>query len=288
MSERQVLSELPAQLLAHGVLSIAALARRLNRLTDQTINGLEGLLAHGLRSDEREALTLALNRRNGHGLEPRRALFDWERRLFADELPKPPARILLGGAGDGAEALPLRAAGYEVHAFEPAEGCLPPLRAAVGPCGSASVLCYQDLIEAPAERARAEAAARLAARRYDAVLLGWGSLNHVLEPDTRLELMRVLARLCSDGPILLSFVLTRESEPERRSRAFELGARAGEWLARMRSLPQPTAAERERFWAHAGFVHLFSERELNELAEAAGRELVLHDGPYAHAAFRRA
>jgi hypothetical protein len=279
------LKALPTRALARGVLSYATATRTLARLIDHSIAGLEGLLSHGLMSEEREALTVAINQQvtNGGGTA-RRALFEWEMRWFAEALPKAPASVLLGGAGDGAEALPLRAAGYEVHAFEPAASCLAPLKAAVGPCGSASVLSYQDLLAA----SLGKDAQRIAVRRYDAVVLGWNSLSHVLDAETRSQLMRVLARLCPQGPILLSFNLISESEPERKSRAFELGARAGATLARVRGLPEPEQAERERFWPHSGFVHLFTRAEIDALAKAAGRLASVREGPFPHAVMRLA
>ena len=46
-------------------------------------------------------------------------LFDWEREWLAADLPPPPAKILLGGAGSGREVLSLSAQGYEILAFDP-------------------------------------------------------------------------------------------------------------------------------------------------------------------------
>ena len=171
-----------------------------------------------------------------------------------------------------------------MHAFEPAAACLPPLRAAVGPVGSASELSYQDLL-APLPP---PAASQLLAREYDAVILGWGSISHVLEARTRTQLVQLCARLCPRGPILLSFAFGSETEAARQSRAFALGARLGARLARLRDLQAPQAAERERFWPHAGFVHLFSAQELQQLAAAAGRRPQLREGPYPHAVLRPA
>lgn len=281
---RQPGASLAVRLLARGVLSYAAATRTLARWTGHSIAGLEGLLSHGLTSEEREALTVAINHSALRGDAPRRALFEWEQRMFAQELPSAPACVLLGGAGDGAEAMPLRAAGYEVHAFEPAEGCLPLLRAAVGPCGSASLLGYRDLLKPSA--AYADAAARIMERRYDAVILGWISVSYMLDAHARELLIERLAKICPHGPILLSFNLISDREPPRRSRAFELGARAGAKLGKLRRLPTPEAAEQERFWPHSGFVHLFTKRELERLARAADRELSLREGPHAHAVLR--
>jgi hypothetical protein len=272
MSEQSV----SGRWLARGAVAYAASVRRLARVLNLSDAGLEGLLTHALSSAEREAVTVAINSQGKHSGAPR-GLFDWERELFARELPVAPARLLLGGAGDGAEALPLTAAGYEVHAFEPASACLPALRAAVGPGGSASELSYHDLLTP------AQAAGQLLAREYDAVIFGWGSISHVLDARTRAQLVQLCARLCPRGPILLSFAFGSETEPARQSRAFALGARLGARLASLRDLPQPEAAERERFWPQAGFVHLFSVSELQQLAAAAGRQLRLQEGPYPHA-----
>ena len=88
------------------------------------------------------------------------------------------------------------------------------------------------------------------------------------------------------GQLLLSFNLISEREPERQSRAFGLGAKAGAIMARARGLPEPEHASRERFWPHSGFVHLFTVTEIEALANAAGRVARMREGPFPHAVMR--
>ena len=47
-------------------------------------------------------------------------LFPWESRVIATHFPKPPASVLIGGAGGGREALALERDGFRVVGFEPA------------------------------------------------------------------------------------------------------------------------------------------------------------------------
>jgi hypothetical protein len=236
---------------------------------------VEGCLTHALDAEEKAAVTVAIYDRRARREPDARTVFAWEESWWAAQLPAAPARVLLGGAGSGREARWLSAAGYSVHAFEPAAYCLPQLRAAVGARGAAHCASFADLV-----------GGRCAwcAPRYDAVLLGWGAISHVLGQAAQLALLRALAARCPDGPILLSFHLHGEREPERQSRAQALGARAGALIARARSLPAPPT--RERFFGHAGFSHIFSERELQQLAGELGRQLALNEGPYPHATLR--
>ena len=257
------------------VLGYARAAQAAMRLQEAVHAAVEGCLSHALSADEKSALTVAIFDARAQREPQLRALFAWEEAWFEEQLPEAPAIVLLGGAGSGAEARWLSAAGYTVHAFEPAAACLPQLTAAVGPHGSAHCASFAELVRAPAQLSA------LLAPHYRAAIVGWGALSHVLGHDAQLQLLAAVSRLCPDGPILLSCQLHPEDEPERSSRAHTLGKALGERIARLRRLPAPEA--RERFLGHAGFIHIFSRRELQRLAQQLDRELSLHPEPYPHA-----
>lgn len=257
------------------VLGYARAAHAAMRLQEAVHAAVEGCLCHALNAEEKSAVTIGIfDARAQREPEPR-ALFAWEEAWFEAHLPDPPASVLLGGAGSGAEASWLSAAGYTVHAFEPAAACLAQLTAAVAPRGSAHRASFAELVRAPARLSA------LLAPHYRAAIVGWGALSHVLDHPQQLQLLAALVRLCPDGPILFSCQLHPEGEPERKSRAHALGAALGERIARARRLPAPAA--RERFLGHAGFVHIFSRRELEQLARELDRVLSLHPDPYPHA-----
>ena len=56
-------------------------------------------------------------------------LFPWEEEAIQRFFPKPPAHVLVGGAGGGREALALVERGYRVTAFEPSAGLVDALAA---------------------------------------------------------------------------------------------------------------------------------------------------------------
>ncbi len=69
-----------------------------------------GLALGALDSQGLQALTSASY--EARGWNPGDLLFPWEEKWFADDLPPAPARLLIGGAGDGREALVLARQGY--------------------------------------------------------------------------------------------------------------------------------------------------------------------------------
>jgi SAM-dependent methyltransferase len=252
---------------------------------------LGAMLAEALTAAERGQLGIAL-----YDVSPRHRgckLLDWEPPWLARRLPPPPARILVGACGAGREALALAEAGYAVDAFDPAASLLA-LLAARAPAGlRVGAFRYQDLAAAVLDGAAGPAGpsaaplAAFAAERYDAVLLGWASLSHVLDGDERRRLLRAVDRLCPTGPILASFWSDEDQPaPVAATRAEQLGQRLGRALARVRRLPAASSSEvaRESFVLDAGFLHRFSRTELDRLAAAAGRTVAWEpdDGGAAH------
>ena len=252
--------------------------RRVDRVRSGLAHFAEGFVLSGLNATEQTDLTIAIYDQHAGRTE---SLFTWEKTWFEAVLPPPPARVLVGGAGRGREVLALRAFGYAVDAFEPTPTASPQLSAAVGP-GLALTGSHEDLVRAC--RGERGPLAALAARRYDAVLVGWTSLSHVLDARERYALFEVCQTLCPHGPILASFFLSYDPALERRSRARKWGAALGSKLARARGFTQPAAAPGfDRFLVHAGITHVFDRAELEALGRSIGRTLELEPMPYAHA-----
>ena len=122
------------------------------------------------------------------------------------------------------------------------------------------------------------------------MLLGWGSLTHVLDAGERVRLLRALDRLCPRGPILASFWNERFDSappPDVANRAYRLGAAAGRTVAALRKLPGAPAGE--LFTLHAGFAHRFTNDEIDALAATVGRTVLWDDddSDYPHVTFAR-
>ena len=217
------------------------------------------------------------------------ALMTWEQSWLSRRLPAAPARILVGACGAGRELLALTTAGYAVDAFEPAPTLFQLARTRTTDRARVYSFRYEDLSAAVLDGAR-NAAAQLAGQRYDAVLLGWGSLAHVLDEADRLRLMRALDRLCPGGPLLASFWCddARIGTPAV-GRAERYATACGHWLARVRN-SAGAASPRESFTMHAGFAYRFTRSEIEALAALVDRSVLWEDDEtdYPHATFAKA
>ncbi|MFT6396036.1 MAG: 2-polyprenyl-3-methyl-5-hydroxy-6-metoxy-1,4-benzoquinol methylase [Bradymonadia bacterium] len=191
-------------------------------------------------------------------------LFDWEERWF-DRRLHGAKRVLVGACGAGREVCALLERGQRVSGFEPAESLLE-LAKARAPRAE----LWRDAYESWSSSAQAD--------HYDAVLLGWGSLSHVLSPDERIRLLTECVRVCPTGPILVSY-WPRTTNPAA-ARARQLGATLGGALGDGLVLG-------DAYRANIGFIHMFAKEELKELATHVGRQLVIEGGPsdYSHATF---
>lgn len=176
-------------------------------------------------------------------------------------------RVLVGAAGAGREVRIVEARGCEVTALEPSRA-LAALCRARAPGARVIEARYEDVAAGRA----------LAAERFDAALLGLGSLSHVLDGAARASLLRALARAC-DGPILASALSPPRAQGERVARvgrAAGIGGALARPIRMARRLPEVEAGE--VVFGGLGFAKLFTRPELRALGEAAGRRVIFDDG----------
>lgn len=183
----------------------------------------------------------------------RTELFPWERRAIEAHFPRPPALVLIGGAGGGREALALERQGYSVVAFEPA----PPLATALAGVVHARpraievfVGRYEDLprLERP-DGSGSKVDLRQRAR-FDAAMLGWTSFSHIRSDAERVDALRQMSAL-TDGPILLSYFSYQDDRTASSTR-------------------------RESFAMQVGLFRQLTEAEARGLIEEAGLEILYH------------
>jgi len=204
-------------------------------------------------------------------------LHEWEGPWFVQRLPAAPARVLVGGAGVGREAVALVAMGYGVDAFDPAPDLVAACRRALGEGSRVDVLTYEAFSCTVLDRATdASTLERLPVPRYDAILLGSGSLAHVLEASEHRRLLRACAALCPQGPILMSFYCDDGAAPPP-GLATRTGHRIGRALAAARGLKN-AGGECLSYRPHGGFAYTFTRQEIETLASTIGRDVSWEPG----------
>jgi hypothetical protein len=265
-----------------------------DRLATRVTNVREGLrdelfLAF-IPPSERADLTAALYAEQstylpgGHRFQS--GLFAWEKRVFDSALFPKSGRILLGAAGAGRELIALLDRGFSVVAFDPCEAFVLAARrvASTSPehLARATVVraSYADLTRA-ADSAAGPLAFLTSSPSFDAVILGWGSLSHVLPASERLALFQALHALAPGAPVLASFSLEPDSSAAPGSKG-----RVRDALRRLFAAlgaPGPSEAG-DHFYPDGGFFSNLSTDEIVELAFRAGYEVALvEDAPYPHA-----
>lgn len=241
------------------------------RATNRLTRALSGIVWATSTPSERTELAFALHDALEHPTtKATRGLFDWEREHYR-ALPPPPARVLVGAAGSGREVLVLLERGYQVDAFEPADEAWAALRENAKGRATLWQLRYEDLVD----RVETGAATGPQPERYDAVLLGWGSLACIIEDDTRHRLIRACDALCPRGPILASTFLRNETARSGMGRA---GAIASRWMGE--SAPHQSMI----FVPSGGFMHPLTRSEVEALGSEVGRRTVWGEtsGAYPH------
>lgn len=251
-----------------------------NRVSTGSKHLLGGLLSRALTPDEMSELSVWLYDRLPGRYETK-GLWTWERDWFRSRLPPPPARILVGAAGSGREAIALAELGYQVDAFDPATRMVELAEAVLAAPHQVRVGSFEDLSSAVLDLADNQLSV-FAGNSYDAVLLGWGALSHVIEGTERERLLAASTALAPDGPVLASFFLRVEATRGGRTR--RLGAQLGQRIAGARGL-QSEASQIE-FSTSLGFTQVFAAEELERLASSCDRELVWDPEPgFPHATF---
>jgi hypothetical protein len=220
---------------------------------------LWGFLGGALSADEKSRLGVALyDAGSEYRAMPR---YDWEDAWLARWLPPAPARVLVGGAGAGREVVALRERGHEVVAIEPSPDLAAECRAHTAGEVRIMLLRYEDLT--PESLLAGE-------RPFDAVLLGLGSLSHLLDHAARVRLLQVLAEVCPAGPILGSTPARPRVAPDRpMGRAAKLGRALARPIRAARGLPEVDPGE--IVFAGLGFTKLFERSELIAVGDAVGR-----------------
>ena len=105
----------------------------------------------------------------------------------------------------------------------------------------------------------------LVGETVDAVILGWGSIGHVLDPSDQLAVLRAAKRLAPDAPLLCSY-LGESNQSGRRAQV----------RAQLRRL-RPTMEPRVRFRSDVGFYYAFQPGDIDFLAAQAGYRVALED-----------
>jgi SAM-dependent methyltransferase len=256
------------------------------RVHDSIQRVFAGLCAEALTVEEKSALTVRIYDAFPDYRSVGDTLYAWEEPWFASRLPPSPARVLVGACGTGREAVALAQRGYRVDAVEPAPEFVVESRRRLGARGQVFGASYEQLsalvLDAP------DGARALQRSRYDAVILGSGSLTHVLEPREQQRILRAMSLLCPQGPILASFFCEDDDAgPPPTGRAMRLGRRIGRFIARARRL-SGAPSDRLSYRAHSGFAYTFTPREIEQLARGIGREVAWEQGnmrPFHYATF---
>ena len=185
-------------------------------------------------------------------------LFPWESRAIECLGLTKGSTVLLGAAGGGRELEALALDGVRVLAFEPSELFTSAQEVAANH-ESANVwrADYAELVHAA--NTGSGVLSELTAETFDAVILGWGSIGHVLDHADRLALLRATNRLAPDAPLMCSYLGEREP-PTRRQASLR------KQLRRLR----PRMDAGLRFRADVGFYYAFQPGEIAVLAAEAG------------------
>lgn len=267
------------------VKALLAFDRATNRLDSLRDGVRDELLLAWIRHEDRAGLTAAVYAEQatylpgGHRFKS--GLFPWERRAF--DLPIFPrsGRVLIGAAGAGRELVALEERGFSVVAFDPCAPFADAARDVADPLKSTVLhASYADLVAATEGRGGPLASA-IEGPPFDAVVLGWGSLSHVLPSTERTALLRAVRAIAPDAPVLTSFAIEGDSSapPESKGRIRDTLRRV------FGALHAPGVSEAgDHFFLNGGFFAYLGRDEIVRLAWAAGYEVAHYDDTsYPHA-----
>lgn len=249
--------------------SVATVDLAVSRVQGAYRHFFEGLLPSVLTDAELTNLSTRLYDRRGpnqFGHEP----LTWELQWLEKHLPNSPAHILVGGAGYGRECAWLQQLGHSVDACEPSRAAAVQCQRVVASSGGTCVVAsHEDFADAVLD-GTVNAATPLSRRAYDVVVLGWGSLSHVLDPEQRARIIDASSRIAG-GPILASARVSNHTTRPFRAERFgrTVGLRFGG-----RDLPFGIL-----FQPEVGFAATLSPAELERIARRAHRRLEWTPGP---------
>jgi SAM-dependent methyltransferase len=278
--------ELLFQLIKRGLRYQHLFSRQFNRLE----SFLGGVALGGLENEFRQRITSAIY--NSRGDYQQVGLFKWEETWFSEDLPRQPAKILVGGAGTGREVDYLDKLGHNIVAFDPAASFVK--KGQNNFAGKAGIVffrgSYEELADAEHDYDNSIYQAVKSQAPFDAVLLGWGSYTHVSSEHHRIALLKCLRELCPGGPLLLSFWMRGDDTQIHKGRTWNLGWKVGRFLAGKDAASEPGLSG-DVVSGQAGYGHFFTLEELEEIASAAGYRLSrsprgAYSGAYPHATLR--
>lgn len=188
-------------------------------------------------------------------------LFCWEEEVIKKFFPPPKARILVGACGAGRELLALSSRGYFIAGFEPLTASAKCAQVSIPKENllTFSTSTYEDLVGGKLKEIEYFAP-------YDAVILGWESISHILNCNMHKMLLEKVRKLCPEGPILLSWLKETYAGPKTkffRSILTKIGFKA--------------AKERDHYSFRIGFLHTFTRDEIFDLAEATNNSVVIYE-----------
>ncbi len=268
------------RILASAAVINARVSQALFRAIAALGDVLIGVLETSLDTREKEHLTLRLYNTASEQYAASGGLFPWEASWYSRVLPPPPARILVTAAGSGREAAALIHSGYAVDAAEPVDKFTAECAGLRG-IGDFFKADHDDIVEGFLHGTGPAAALR--GRTYDAVIIGWGSFAHIIDPEKRRQLLDACHALAPRGPILLSF-FADTVQINQETRPIRFGRATGRLLARLRKV-SPALNANDLFLWHAGFLHRYTEEELVGFANPLGRSVTFSADPYGHATF---
>ncbi len=265
-----------------ALLAVDRVTLRLDSLRDGV---RDELLLAWIRQEDRAGLTAAVYAEQqtylpgGHRFQS--GLFPWERKALDSPLFPRSGRVLVGAAGAGRELVALQERGFSVVAFDPCAPFADAARGVADPAKSTVIhASYADLVAA-AEGRCGPLAAAIAGPPFDAVVLGWGSLSHVLPSSERTSLLRAVHTLAPAAPVLTSFAIEVDSSapPESKGRVRDALRRV------FAALHAPGVSEAgDHFFLNGGFFAYLGSDEIVRLAWAAGYEVAHYeDTSYPHA-----